>query len=372
MEENLKYRRHDIEGGYIFDKSDIDYYRAKQRIDISSNGMLGDFNMVGSYVVNKALVEELIKMYKVYTDTYNKTIFCESLKSFDNKKIKFSLNIISNSPIVGKVTASLVLLEEVEKVNGYYTDTNSVVIDSKVFDDKKDVEQKIFERYNIHHINESGAKVENDYDFPAVLRRLKYLKDISTNCNQLYGSIEKELYEKRLEAVMKSKFAPRIIEEFNRQVFHAKDPFLNKKDKLFYRYLNQILDNVIENIMIEIDDNNLINNIRKIQSKYAEAQYNIESVVSMKLQSQFDEAQRKEFEQYQKISKSYTVENNTVVKEVVKSKPEVKKVVEMPKAMEQKTTVKKVEVSEKTPKSNNKPSKKSELDSFLNNNEELM
>ena len=303
MEENLKYRRHDIEGGYIYNKADIDYYRTKQRVDVSCNGLLGDFNMVGSYVVNKALVEELIKMYKVYTDTFHKTIFCESLKTFDDKKIKFSLNIIPDSPLKGKVTASLVLLEEVEKVNGYYTDTNSVVIDSRVFNDRNGVEQEIFEKYNIHKQDETGAKVENDYEFPAILRRLNYLKDVKKECDELCVDIEKELYEKRMEAVLKSKVAPKFIEEFNRQVFHAKEPFLNKKDKLFYRYINQIFDNVVESISLELEDLVLINALRKIQAKYAEAQYNIETMVTMKLQSQLDASQKKEYEQYQKITK---------------------------------------------------------------------
>ena len=125
----LKYRRQDVEGGYIYDKQDIDYFRTTQRNDVIDNSLLGDFNMVGSYVINNNLITELIKMKKIFTDSYSKAIFCESLKKFDGESYKFRLNIISNSPSKGKVTASLELLEEISRTNGYYKNTNSVMID---------------------------------------------------------------------------------------------------------------------------------------------------------------------------------------------------------------------------------------------------
>ena len=246
MEE--KYRRPDIEGGYIYDKSDIEYYKATQRNDVIDNGLLGDYNMVGAYVVNNAIVEELLKIKKVYTDSFGKSIFCESLKLFDDRPIKFRLNINSGIPTFNKVTASLELMEDIKRVNGFYQNTNTVLLASKVYDDKKDIDKKIFKDFNISHMDpdESGAKVENNFDVRNILLRFDSLKELKGTSISVNAKLEKKLFEKRMKVLLSSPKCASLIEEFNRQIFHSQGKFLNKFDKNYYRHINQVLDSVLQ------------------------------------------------------------------------------------------------------------------------------
>ena len=269
MEE--KYRRPDIEGGYIYDKSDIEYYKATQRNDVIDNGLLGDYNMVGAYVVNNAIVAELLKIKKVYTDSFGKSIFCESLKQFDGKTIKFRLNINSGVPTHTKITASLEIMEDFKRVNGFYRNTNIALIASKVYEDKKDVNKKIFKDFNIIQLDkdESGAKVENNFDVRNILLRLDTLKDLKETAVPTNARLEKQLFEKRMKVLLSSPKCASLIEEFNRQIFHCRDKFLNKSDKNYYRYINQVLDTVLEMRGFELTDKDIWKQLKEISLEYS-------------------------------------------------------------------------------------------------------
>lgn len=296
MEQNiLKYRRPDVEGGFIYDKVDIDYYRTTQRNDVIDNSLLGDFNMVGSYVVNNAIIQELLKMQKVYEDSYAKSIFCESVKQFDGQSIKFRLNILTGSP-AGKVTASLELLEEISRTNGYYKNTNSVLIDSRVFANSKDVENKIFKAYNIiKNLDDSGAKKESDFEFSNVIRRKQMLTQLRNMTYGLNFKSEKELFDQRIEILKaNSKCAP-LLEEFNRQIFHIKDKFLDKNDRLYYRHLNQVLDGVLDMYGYLIaDEKETIRSLKRASSNYVDKQAKIDLVTTSEVEKQYEMRDRQE------------------------------------------------------------------------------
>lgn len=323
----LKYRRQDVEGGYIYDKQDIDYFRTTQRNDVIDNSLLGDFNMVGSYVINNNLITELIKMKKIFTDSYSKAIFCESLKKFDGESYKFRLNIISNSPSKGKVTASLELLEEISRTNGYYKNTNSVMIDSKVFPDTKDVDSKIFKTYNILNKDSitGDAKIENDFEFPNIIRRrstLKQLKEMGLNIN---ARVEKELFEKRIEVLKSSPKCAPLLEEFNRQIFHVKDRFLDKNSKQYYRHLNQVLDGVFDMYgYLLADEKDLLSAYKKVNSVYAERLMKTDMILTSELTHNLEMKDKKAYEELAKSTPKVKVIEPKKAEEVKDSKPEQK------------------------------------------------
>ena len=322
MEE--KYRRPDIEGGYIYDKNDIEYYKATQRNDVIDNGLLGDYNMVGAYVVNNAIVAELLKIKKVYTDSFGKSIFCESLKLFDGKPIKFRLNINSGVPTHTKVTASLELMEDIKRVNGFYTNTNIVLLASKVYDDKKDVNKKIFKDFNISQIDrdESGAKVENNFDVRNILLRLDTLKDLKESAVPANAKLEKMLFEKRMKVLLSSPKCAPLIEEFNRQIFHCRDKFLIKSDKNYYRYINQVLDTVLEMRGFELTDKDLWKQLKEIGLEYSKVLNQSLDMVYAN-QEKLDELRHaKDFKKVENKVKSDVVQNQEKKEEV--KKPEEK------------------------------------------------
>lgn len=317
MEEStVKYRRQDTEGGFLFNKSDIDYYKATQRNDVIDNSLLGDFNMVGTYVVNNAIVEELLKLRKVYTDSYAKSIFCESIKKFNGESIKFRLNILPNTPTVGKVTASLELLEEIIRTNGYYKNTNSVLLESKIFTDIKDISKKILLAFNIidNKDDDSGAKRENDYEFQNIIRRKASLLDLRKRGTSINAKSEKELFQKRIALFKTNNKCSAILEEFNRQVFHIKDRFLDPNNQQYYRHLNQILDGVFDMYCyIIVDDKKLMASYRKINNMYVERQNKADLVLSSEQIRYQTKQDKKEYEKFVKKSEQE-------VKEEIKAK----------------------------------------------------
>lgn len=298
MEENtLKYRRPDIEGGYLYNKEEIDYYRAIQRNDILDNLMLGDYNMVGAYVINNSIVDELIKMNKVYTDAYAKTMFCESVRKFNDEPLHFCLNIIKDSPQKGKVTATLELLEKIDRANGYYQNTNSTLVDSKIFDDSSSVNKRIFEYYHIFEDKNVGdEKIEKDYELPNIIRRQRELIRLRELCLPTSKRLEKELFEKRITLLSHNIYARNILEEFNKQVFHIQDSFLSKKHPLYYRHLNQILDGILEQFDYELKaDKTLLKNLMAVQTAYAQKQFMQEAIRTDEIARKDDKERREYF-----------------------------------------------------------------------------
>ena len=373
MEE--KYRRPDIEGGYIYDKNDIEYYKATQRNDVIDNGLLGDYNMVGAYVVNNAIVAELLKIKKVYTDSFGKSIFCESLKLFDGKPIKFRLNINSGVPTHTKVTASLELMEDIKRVNGFYTNTNIVLLASKVYDDKKDVNKKIFKDFNISQIDrdESGAKVENNFDVRNILLRLDTLKDLKESAVPVNAKLEKMLFQKRMKVLLSSPKCAPLIEEFNRQIFHCRDKFLIKSDKNYYRYINQVLDTVLEMRGFELTDKDIWKQLKEIGLEYSKVLNQSLDMVYAN-QEKLDELRHaKDFKKVENKVKSDVVQNQETKEEIKKPEEKQEKTASAPSSSGGEKSASKqdngVEKSKKGTKE--KTAQKNQLGSLLGEAENL-
>lgn len=333
LEDNtLKYRRPDIEGGYIYDKDEIDYYRATQRNDVLDNLLLGDFNMVGAYVINNALVEELIKLNKVYVDAYAKTMFCDSVRTFGNEQLHFCLNIIKDSPSKGKVTASLELLESIDRANGYYKNTNSALINSCIFEDKSNVNKKIFEYYHIIDSKDVGdEKREKDYEVPNIIRRRKELVRLKELCSATSCRLDKELFQKRISLLMHNPNAKDLLEEFNKQVFYIKDTILDKKNPLYYRHLNQILDGILQQFGNDLkDEKELLKNLTMVQVDYAQKQFKQEAIRTNEIIRHDDKERRDYFRKQQKAELKQ--EGKEVKQDSKEEKPEEKaKTVKAPK-----------------------------------------
>lgn len=380
MAEEIKYRRPDTEGGYIFDKQDIDYYRATQKHDVVDNLLLGDFNMVGSYVVNNNLIKELVKMQKVYQDTFGKAIFCESYKTFDNQSIKFRLNILHNTPR-GKVTASLELLEEIERANGYYKNTNSVLIDSQVLSDTKDAEKKIFSLYNLIRKKDDGtvgAKKENEYDFQNIQRRRQMLKQMHNMTLKVDAKLEKELFEKRIKLLKSNPKFATILEEVNRQAFHANGKFLKKDSDLYYRYLNQIIDGAMDMYAYTIQDEiELISAYKNINAQYADKVFNVDSHAQKQVSASMEQKERTDFNKYVAQENKKAEQKASASTNATTSTPKSEKQAEKPKQPKQQSKSKKdqkvkVTSSEDKVEKNDNSTKKLDdvLDEFRDTDEE--
>lgn len=272
-EEVVSYKRPDFDGKILYNKEDIEYFKTIQATDIVDNCMLGDFDEKGNYVVQKHIIDAIVKMKKVYISAFEKSIYCESVKEFENYgKINLRLRIVPNTPSEGYTTAVLELLETVNKVNGYFINTNHVTLLGAQFKGEENIE-KIFKFFNIVDITDGvddGALKENNQDVLEITNRINYLLMVREGQQKFMTKYQKDLYNKKIQLLSKSKTGAPLLEDFNKEYFYVLNKFTNKDNPNFYKHLNQLLDAIIERNMDFIkEDKNLMKDLRTLQATQA-------------------------------------------------------------------------------------------------------
>ncbi len=253
------YNRIDIDGGKITDPTEIAKYKNTQRIDVIENYLLGDFNESGGYILAEDLMKELVVMPKILRYNYNKTNFASSLEIKGFGRIEFAIKVYVDTPIKGEATAALTLLEPINKVNGYYQNTNSVALALyKGLADESFI-SNVFESFNLKTEEDEtdgsdgdGKKIvdiQDIKDIPTITARKRYLLSVKDKLSKSLNVIEKEYYTSRMELLKKDpSIGLVILEEVALQEAKIKDLFLQGEGSgSIYKDLNELLDSVIEN-----------------------------------------------------------------------------------------------------------------------------
>lgn len=244
-----RYIRADVQGGYLYNKSEIDYFKQSQAIDVMNNLMLGDFNEKGNYVLNKAMVVQLVKMTKIYQYSFGSTTFCQSMSDVGGYgKIDFAVKMRNNSQN-GTITATLQLLETIDRANGYYQNTNTAPIAIYTAPESNTYIVDMLKFFNIVSKKEEGLlKKERDdeEDIALIIARKKFEEQQKTLHLTNIDELNKQLYEKRLKLLAKSVIGKKILEEFGKESYKINGWFVKEGMPGYYRYLNQVLDGLIE------------------------------------------------------------------------------------------------------------------------------
>ena len=243
-----RYVRADTQGGYLYNKIEIDYFRQSQMLDVIDNLMLGDFNKKGSYIMDKGIVEQLVKIRKIYQYSFGSTTFCQSAQNvggFGN--IDFAIKMKSNKQ-EGIVSANLQVLETIDRANGYYQNTNSATIATYTAKDSPSFVVDMLKHFNVISKKEEGllATEAKEEDVGLIVARKKYEKILKDG---MLGKTEdkyKALFQKRLKLLSKSGVGKKILQEFEKETYKVNGWFLKEGMPGYYRYLNQILDGLVE------------------------------------------------------------------------------------------------------------------------------
>lgn len=246
-----RYSRKDVKGGYIYGNSEINYYREVQKLDVVKNLLLGEYNNKGNYVVDKGIIEELIKMKKIYQYSFGSTMFCQSAYDVDRfGKIDFAIKIKNTTN--GKLnmtTGYLQLLEPIDRVNGYYQNTNSAYIYSYAAPESGSFVVDCLKAFNVVSKKEDGflSKEHQDENVDLIVARKNILLSNRPRVLSADEKLQKKLFEKRLDTLKKTALGRKMLEEFNARGQKINDLFLNKGKDGYYAALNQLLDGIIEN-----------------------------------------------------------------------------------------------------------------------------
>ena len=270
-ETNERYIRKDIEGGYIYNKSEINYFRQVQRIDVANNLMLGDYNQNGAYTLNSDLIDQLVGLTKVYQYSFGTNMFCQSLEDVDKYgKIDFAIKIVKDSPKVGQTTAILELLEPIDKANGYYTNTNTAQISSYTAPETNTFVVDVLKVFNVISKKDTGlvAKKRDEIDLIVARKQFEEMRK-----NLLEGKLEeiyKDNFNKKLKLLSKSPVGKKILDEFNAQSYKINGWFVKEGMKGYHKTMDELLQSIIEKNKAEIlTDVKLMASLNKTESDFS-------------------------------------------------------------------------------------------------------
>lgn len=222
-----------------------------ERIDVIKNNLLGSYDDDGDYVIAPQIVKELLEMEKIKKTTFANSVFCiGNLLGYG--EIVFELIFNSKTKDGVNAVASLYVLEDIDKINGYLQNT----IKTHLADFHEDVENFMEETYAYFKIVNSPD--EDDAD---VLER-KLIDDLENDSSYILAKkqfsllLDKLLEEKFLDAYGKyftsrisaltkidNEFTRTVLNSFNTQYSLIQNVFLQEKN---YKMLNELLDKCIE------------------------------------------------------------------------------------------------------------------------------
>ena len=225
-----------------------------EKIDVIKNNLLGSYDDEGNYIIATQIVSELLKLDKVKKTSFGNSVFCVG-NLLGYGEIVFELLFDSKSHNGKSASATLYLLEDVDKINGYLQNT----IKTKLEDFNEDVENFIEETYS--HFNISTDDDDDDDD---VKEEKKLLDDLDNEESFIIAKkqysllLDKLLDEKFLDAYGKyftsrisvltkldNEFSKTVLDRFNAQYSLIENMFLQEKN---YKTLNELLDKCVEEI----------------------------------------------------------------------------------------------------------------------------
>ena len=238
------YEKPDSDDGYIEGDLAIKLARNKRFKDVIYNDMLGDFNEKGEYVLSEEIMQELIDMPKkidVITDNGIEA------RGFLNGKVFHFVVTPATKEENGNAYCFLVLHEEIERMGGYYIDTNSVVVATYDYKYDKFYEQRVREVFHLKEYDSDNDTGEEGKQYFAdnITARLAELAVIREKSAEISEKLEELYFNHRIQLLGMGPETALIMAEFTSKR-NKLEPFFMNTDKKYY-FLNQILDDTLEN-----------------------------------------------------------------------------------------------------------------------------
>lgn len=264
------YKRVDVDGGVMTDVDDIENFKSVQRRDVINNYMLGDFNDIGDYVVAEKVLSSLVEIRKTVSNEYNNMIFLKSVSEFAEKnKLEFCIVVKELSDDrAGYATAIMKLLEPVNKINGYVTNTNSFIVAS--FTDKNDdlFIGKVKKVFGVVESNDTNGK-DDPKVIAEILNRITFLRHCKDMSISVFASVESDYYHNRLEVLKQKPEYEAILKKYRSLILKA-GVFLDPNSPEYFAYMNELLDQAIDNAINEDPSlkDKLKNDLKEIDAKH--------------------------------------------------------------------------------------------------------
>ncbi len=267
VEEKIEYKNRET-GKVLTNPIDISYYKTLQNDLIIENSLLGHFDKLGKYVIEKNFLVELVKTKKYVVDRIeNKYVIVEP---YTDGEFKLTL-VIEDLKAEDKKIATLRFIEFCEKPEGEQEILKTIVATYKDDADSFFI-KKAFKVFNIVEKSELGDEIDEEVML-AILQRLKLIKGLKKNRIAMYDFISSGFVDEIL-AILRanpSKFSEYVLRKYGEGLLLLKDKI--SKDNYYILVKNMLVSILKSAIHQQKDENvsNLLNNaFKKYLSKYSE------------------------------------------------------------------------------------------------------
>lgn len=303
----------------LTDSLDISYYKNLQQDEIVDSFLLGEFDSLGNYIINKDILLELVAVKKTIKESKeNRYILSAKVKEgFDN--FVFTLQIDDEG---SQKIAALRLIENDTKPNGVkeilktsigrYKDDNDVYFMTKV--------KKIF---NIVEGEAEGKDLNNEEFLKIVLKKLQIFKTLKKHEGEFEENAKN--YIESVVAILKNnpgKFSEYVLRKYGIMLDDMKE--LIGKPK-YYKTIKMKLDKLINESKKVIKDtavNALIDEARK--QFLDKCQNTKKAIFEVKVEA------KKENKVKPVVKKQEAAEKKVEKKKSAPKKPEAKKAAKKP------------------------------------------
>ena len=237
---------------------------ASEKVNVIKNRLLGDYNSNGNYVISDHIINELILVKKVKTNSFGSAVHCVA-NLFDLGEIEFEVVFKKNSKL-NIAVAELYLLESVDLINSYVTNTLRTPIAKfteaigEQFISKSLAVFNVEDLDNITDDTTSGGAGDDSQTFNVEAYNLHYIterKKFVEMLDKLTSKDTEKAYEifvnKKLDILKNSQslYSKEVLNEINSDIDTIKEYFLKgKKNK------NKALYEVVEKAVETVDGTN--------------------------------------------------------------------------------------------------------------------
>lgn len=241
--QELKYEKFDSEEGFVEGEHDVSQMRTMRFKDVILNGLLGDFDDQGKYVISDSVMEDLVALEKkIDAHTPNGI----EARAFVGDKVLFFNLTPPVSLENGNAYCYLQVLEEISRVGGYYVDTQTTVVATYEYIDDDFFEDHARAVFNFKEFK-ADETVPAQLVPDALAVRFAYVEAMYDYAREPLDKLEEAYFNKRLQIISDSPELAVILAEFVAKRNKLENFFIKGEHKYFF--LNQILDDILSSEM---------------------------------------------------------------------------------------------------------------------------
>ena len=224
-----------------------------EKVDIFKNNLLGEYDDDGHYDIAPQIVNELLELKKSRQKSYDNSMFCSGLL-LGYGEIIFEIKYEKEKDEQGNAKASLYVLEEVDKINGYLQNVLRTKIAEFASNDDDFIEES-YRRFNVTNESDEGddegqeKKSLEDFnlDDSFILAKKAYMLLLHKLSKEKVLDAYGKYFTARLATLTKlnNEFSNTVLTNFNQKYDMIDDIFLKEKN---YKALNELLDACIEGV----------------------------------------------------------------------------------------------------------------------------